>query len=118
MPVLARAIEAAGTPAVIVTMMPDLATKYRLARIVGVEFPFGHPFGMPHDREMQGAVARTALGLYERGDLPARADVDIAWPVDIKEAYRSWQPKEMSPIVAYRRQQVLDRRRTAEELQP
>lgn len=112
---LARAIEAAGIPAVIVTMMPELAEKYRLARIVGVEFPFGHPFGMPHDREMQRAVARTVLGLYDRSDLPARQDVNIPWPVDIKIAYRSWQPAEMSPIVAYRRQQVLDRRRAEEE---
>jgi hypothetical protein len=109
-PVLARAVEAAGIPTVTVTMMPDLAEKYGLARIVGVEFPFGHPFGLPKDRGMPIAVARTAIGLYDRTVLPARADVPITWPVDFKLAYRSWQPKEIAPIVAYRKQQFLERR--------
>ncbi len=107
---LARAVEASGIPTVIVTMMPDLAERFHLPRIVGVEFPFGHPFGMPNDRQMQSAVARAALSLYDGSDLPARYDVPIEWPVDLKVAYRSWQPKEIAPIVAYRKQQILARR--------
>ena len=63
---LARIIEAAGIPTVIVTMMPALADKFHATRTLGVEFPFGHPFGMPHDSEMQRAVALAALALYER----------------------------------------------------
>lgn len=106
MPVLARAVEASGIPTVIVTMMPDLAERFRAPRVVGVEFPFGHAFGMPGDREMQRTVARAALSLYERRDLPARLDVPITWPVDVKEAYRAWQPKEPSPIVLYRKRQA------------
>jgi len=47
--VLARVIESLGIPTVTVTMVPDLAQKFRLSRIVGVEFPFGHSFGTPHN---------------------------------------------------------------------
>ena len=46
MPVLARVIEAAGIPTVTVTMMPILAEKHRLPRVIGVEFPFGHAFAL------------------------------------------------------------------------
>ena len=77
MPVLARIVEAAGIPTVIVTMLPDLAERFRLPRIVGVGFPFGHPLGMVHDREMQRTVTVAALSLYERTDLPVRKDLRI-----------------------------------------
>jgi hypothetical protein len=106
-PVLARIVENADIPTVVVTMMPDIAEGFHLPRIVGVEFPFGHPFGMPHDLMMQRTVGIAALSLYERTDLPARTDVSIVWPVDWKIAYKGWQPKEAAPIVAYLKNQVL-----------
>ena len=28
-----------------------------------------------------------------------RVDLDVEWPVSVREAYRAWQPKEPSPIV-------------------
>ena len=100
MPVLARWIEAAGIPTVVVTMMPSVAEERLAPRIVGVEFPFGHAFGMPRDRVMQ----RRTLGLALRvlAGAPAfgtRVDLDVQWPVPVREAYRAWQPKEASPIV-------------------
>jgi hypothetical protein len=85
---------------VIVTMMPSVAEARRAPRIVGVEFPFGHPFGMPHDSDMQRRVLELALRVL--AGAPAfgtRVDLDIEWPVSLREAYRSWQPKEPSPIV-------------------
>ncbi len=111
---LARLIEQSGIATVVVTMMPDLARKFRLARIVGVEFPFGHAFGMAHDRVMQRGVAEAALRVLDTATAPeTRLDLDISWPVDTKTAYRDWQPAEMSPIVAYnvRRRQELEARR-------
>jgi len=99
-PVLARWIEVAGIPTVVVTMMPAVAEERRAPRIVGVEFPFGHAFGMPHDRVMQRRVLTLALevlaGAAESG---TRVDLDVEWPVPVREAYRAWQPKEPSPIV-------------------
>jgi hypothetical protein len=113
-PVLARAIESAGIPTVTVTMMPDVADRYLLSRVVGVEFPFGHAFGMPNDRVMQLEVARTAADLLGEATGPeARCDIGIEWPVDTKVAYRDWQPAEASPIVAYnlaRRAAIEERR--------
>ncbi len=100
MPVLARLVEEAGIPTVVVTMMPDIAAQYRLSRIVGVQFPYGHPFGMPGDRAMQRRVAQTAVDLLEGADEPgARVDLDIEWPVERKQAYKDWQPPVPSPIV-------------------
>jgi D-proline reductase (dithiol) PrdB len=98
--VLARWIEAAGIPTVIVTTMPSVAAERRAPRIVGVEFPFGHPFGMPHDSDMQPRVLELALRMLAgAAAFGTRVDVDVEWPVPLREAYRSWQPKEPSPIV-------------------
>ncbi|MGH9011422.1 MAG: hypothetical protein ACRDYF_16490, partial [Acidimicrobiia bacterium] len=78
-----------------------IATALLTPRIVGVEFPFGHPFGMPGDRAMQRTVLETALTVLSgAGAFGTRVDVDIEWPVPRAAAYRSWQPKEASPIVA------------------
>ena len=100
MPVLARWIEAAGIPTVVVTMMPSVAEERRAPRIAGVEFPFGHAFGMPHDREMQRRTLELALRvLAGASDFGTRVDLDVEWPVPVREAYRTWQPKEASPIV-------------------
>jgi len=99
-PVLARWIEAAGIPTVTVTMMPAVAEERRAPRIVGVEFPFGHAFGMPHDAAMQRRVAEQALRvLAGAASFGTRVDLDLEWPVPLREAYRAWQPKEPSPIV-------------------
>ena len=101
MPVLARWIEAAGIPTVVVTMMPSIASQLQAPRVVGVEFPFGHPFGMPGDRPMQRRVLATALTVLSgAASFGTRVDVDIEWPLPLKESYRAWQPKEASPLVA------------------
>ena len=100
MPVLARWIEAAGIPTVVVTMMPALAEERRAPRIVGVEFPYGHAFGMPGDRVMQRRVLMLALEVLAGASVfGTHVDVDIEWPVPLREAYRAWQPKVASPIV-------------------
>ena len=111
---LARIIERAGIATVTVTMMPDVAEKYRLSRVVGVEFPFGHAFGMPHDEVMQMRVSRAAVDLLATASQPeSRVDVEIHWPIDTKTAYRDWQPAEASPIVAEMlRQQAAQERKT------
>jgi len=85
---------------VVVTMMPAVAEERRAPRIIGVEFPFGHPFGMPGDKVMQRRVLELALRVLAGATaFGTRVDVDIEWPVPLREAYRAWQPKEASPIV-------------------
>lgn len=101
MPVLARVIENLGIPTVTVTMIPDLAEKFRLSRIVGVEFPFGHSFGLPGRDDMMLTVSRAAVQALAEAGAPAyRLDVDLEWPVPIEIAYKAWQPPRPSPIVA------------------
>ena len=78
-------------------------------RIVGVEFPFGHAFGMPNDRAMQRLTLELAVRvLAGAAKFGTRVDLDIAWPVPIREAYRTWQPKVPSPIV----KKILEAQRT------
>jgi hypothetical protein len=109
-PVLARWIEAAGISTVTVTMMPSVAEERRAPRIVGVEFPFGHPFGMPHDGAMQRRTLEVALQVLSGASkFGTRVDQDVEWPVPVREAYRLWQPKEPSPIV----RKLLESRRGA-----
>ncbi len=99
-PVLARWIEAAGIPTVVVTMMPALAEERRAPRVVGVEFPFGHAFGMLGDMVMRRRTLELALQVLAGATSPGtRVDLDLEWPVPVREAYRAWQPKEPSPIV-------------------
>lgn len=96
---LARWIERAGIPTVVVTMMPDLAMAQLAPRVVGVEFPFGHPFGMPHDRKTQRRVLETALTVLAGAtSFRTRIDLGIEWPQPRGEAYKVGRPEEPSPI--------------------
>ena len=100
MPVLARRIEEAGIPTVTVTMMPQVATELLTPRVVGVEFPFGHPFGLPGERAMQREVLTLALRVLAGATaFGTRVDLDVEWPAPRGEAYKAWQPSEPSPIV-------------------
>ena len=81
-------------------MMPAVAEERRAPRIVGVEFPFGHAFGMAGDRRMQRTVLELGLRVLAGAvAFGTRVDLDVEWPVPQREAYRAWQPSEPSPIV-------------------
>lgn len=109
---LARELEEIGIPTVTVTMVPFIAERFRLSRIIGVQFPFGHAFGMPDDLAMQRAVSEAAIELLANATEPeTRVDVEIEWPIDDKTAYRDWQPTEPSPSVKFNK----ERRRRIEE---
>jgi hypothetical protein len=111
-PVLARVIEAAGIPCVTVTMMPVLAEKYRTSRVLGVEFPFGHSFGVVGETAMQTRALSAALDLLVTATEPeTRVDLDETWPGDPKQAYKDWQPSEPSPIVKHSIEAIRQARR-------
>ena len=81
-------------------MMPAVAEERRAPRVVGVEFPFGHAFGMTGNRVMQRQVLELTLRVLAGASaFGTRVDLDLEWPVPLREAYRSWQPTEASPIV-------------------
>ena len=93
-------LEREGLPTVVVTMMPDLAEQLGAPRVVGVEYPYGHAFGLPDNAELQGRTLGTAVTVLSGAvEFGTRVDVDVEWPVPLREAYRSWQPPEPSPIV-------------------
>ena len=82
-------------------MMPDVAEHLLAPRVVGVEFPFGHPFGRPGDQVTQRLVLDTAVRVLAGAVRPGtRIDLDLEWPEPRAEAYKAWQPAEASPIVA------------------
>ena len=104
---LAQEFEKAGLSTVMVTMMPYWAEKMGVPRTLGVEFPFGHAFGMPNDREMQMTVIRAALSLLDEADSPGTSrDLDLEWPQPSDEARKDWQPLEPSPIIRMMREQA------------
>src|SRR2546423_12551311 len=82
-------------------MMPALAAAVLAPRIVGVEFPFGQPFGMPGDRAMQRRVLETALTVLSGASaFGTRVDVDIECPLPRAAAYKSAQPQDARPTGA------------------
>ncbi len=107
---LAQTFEKAGFSTVVVTNMPYWCEKMGAPRTVGVEFPFGHPYGRPGEREMQMTVIRAALSLLVEAKEPGEIrELEIEWPQPFDEAKRDWQPLEPSPIVAM----MLEQRRAA-----
>jgi hypothetical protein len=108
-PVLARVIEAAGISTVLVTMVPDLAERIGVPRIVGVEFPYGHTLGHAGEREEQTKVIRDALRVLRDARQPNTVEhLPYEWP-DFERWKREWQPSEPSPIVAF----LMEQRRRA-----
>lgn len=106
MPVLARAIEAVGISTVLVTMSPYLAAAAGTPRIVGVEFPFGHPLGHAGDREEQMKVIRDALrALVEIKEPNTVVDLPYEWP-EFELWIKAWHPPEPAPIMKYLREQA------------
>jgi hypothetical protein len=110
-PVLARVIEAAGISTVMVTVMPDLAERLGVPRIVGVEFPFGHTLGHAGEREEQMKVIRDALRVLRDARQPNTVEhLPYEWP-DFERWKQAWHPSEPAPIIAL----LMEQRRQARE---
>ncbi len=115
MPVLARAIEAAGISTILVTMMPHFAEKLGAPRALGVEFPFGHTLGKAGETDEQLAVIRHALRVLRDAEQPGAIEhYERPWVGDEREWRKRWQPLEASPIIKFMRdraqQQAQERR--------
>jgi hypothetical protein len=96
--VLARTLEAAGIATVLVTMMPYFAELAGTPRTLAVEFPFGQTMG--HDAAQQMRVVQEALGVLATA-VAANTIIHSSedWPVPQKEAYKTWQPPQPTPII-------------------
>lgn len=65
MSLVARHLEAAGLPTVVVGSARDIVEECGVARFVFSDFPLGNPCGVPDDRAMQRSIVGIALDLLE-----------------------------------------------------
>lgn len=100
MPVLARTLEASGFCTVLVTSMPYWAERVGVPRTLGIEFPFGHTLGEPHNASQQMYVIQEALEVLSSASGPGEIQSSSeSWPGSVEEAIEAWQPTEPSPII-------------------
>ena len=93
--------EEGGISTILVTMMPSWAERYGVPRAVAVEFPFGHPLGLPGRQGMQATVIKDALKVLEEATEPNTiVHLEHAWPEDETQWRRKWQPAAASPLIA------------------
>jgi D-proline reductase (dithiol) PrdB len=86
---VARHLEAAGIPTVIIGSARDIVEECGVPRFLFVDFPLGNPCGKPWDVEMQRKITSGALELLERAWLPrttvqrpetwAKGEADARW---------------------------------------
>jgi len=109
---LARVFEAAGLSTVVISMMPVFGERLGAPRTLGVEFPFGHPLGLPGDFALQTRVLEAALGLLARAAPPGPVVEHFAepWPGDFDVWKKAWHPREPSPVIRWMREQATLRR--------
>jgi hypothetical protein len=99
--------EESGLSTILVTMMPTWAEQYGVPRAVAVEFPFGHPLGLPGHPLMQTAVINDALKVLKEAQGPNTVvHLDHSWPEDEAQWRRQWQPTGASPLIAKHLDQI------------
>ena len=69
---MARAIESAGIPTVIVMMHRGMAEKIRPPRVAHVRFPFGRPLGEPNNPDQHRVIIEDGQPGGDSPTLPAR----------------------------------------------
>jgi D-proline reductase (dithiol) PrdB len=62
---VARVLEGAGIPTVVISTARDISAQVKAPRTVFVNFPMGNTFGRPFDRVQQRAVLLDALRRLE-----------------------------------------------------
>ena len=72
-----------------------------MPRAVAVEFPFGHPLGLPGDRKMQARILHDALRvLVQAKGANTIVHLEHEWPGEESYWRRYWQPTSASPLIA------------------
>ena len=103
MGLVARVIEEAGVPTVILSMIPAFQRAVGAPRVAAVSHPFGRPYGDVDDAATQTAVLRAALRLAETAREPGQVEqLPFRWHQPPEET--KWHPAEPSPIIALLKQ--------------
>jgi D-proline reductase (dithiol) PrdB len=80
---VARVIEEAGIPTVLVSTGRDLSAQVKAPRTVFVNFPMGNPFGRPFDVVRQRAILLDALRAVQSVDIGGTLiDLPYSWGED------------------------------------
>lgn len=81
MSLVARHLEGAGIPTVVIGSARDIIEQAAVSRFVFTDLPLGNPCGPPGDREAQRLVVDTALRLFDSA-FQARTTVQapVSWP--------------------------------------
>ena len=83
MSLVARLLEEAGIPTVILGSGKDIVEYCGVPRFLFSDFPLGNPCGVPWDREMQRAILRQALDLFESVAAPrTTGQTPFSWAGD------------------------------------
>ncbi|MCC6433515.1 MAG: hypothetical protein IT196_00650 [Acidimicrobiales bacterium] len=83
MSLVARHLEAAGIPTVIVGSARDIVEQAGVARFLFVDFPLGNPMGKPYETGQQRHIVEQALTLLERAWAPrTTVQSDVVWGDD------------------------------------
>jgi hypothetical protein len=86
---------------ILVTNMPFWADRVGAPRTLGVQFPFGHILGQPHNREMQRRVILRALEVLAGAEEPGTiVHLQETWPEPLEDALRASHPETPPPISA------------------
>lgn len=83
MSLVARHLEAAGIPTVVVGSARDIVEQCSVPRFLFTDFPLGNPCGAPYDVQMQQAITGMALDLLAIARYPrTTVQTPYAWPTD------------------------------------
>ncbi len=78
---VARSLEEAGTPTVVIGSARDVVEQVSVPRFVFTDLPLGNPCGPPGDREAQHLVVETALKLFDTAFAPrTTVQAAVSWP--------------------------------------
>jgi D-proline reductase (dithiol) PrdB len=92
---VARHLEAAGIPTVVMGCAKDIVEHCGVSRFLFSDFPLGNSAGLPHDRASQDATLELALRVLETAPAarttvqsPQRWPADPAWKLDYSNIER------------------------------
>lgn len=92
MSLVARRLEEAGIPTVVIGSARDIVEQCGVPRFLFTDFPLGNPCGAPYDVEMQSSIVGMALDLLEHARFPRTTVqtpfrwLDDAWRVNFMRA--------------------------------
>ncbi len=80
MGLIARGVEEAGLPTVLLGSCLDMMKQLMAPRTVFLDFPLGHQCGRPFDRELQMSILKDALAFLESAEAPGQVlELHYTW---------------------------------------